>query len=449
MSLLVDPESKAPLAPPPPRPAKTSPATSDAPQAAAKLYRTIWRWHFYAGMAIAPFLFTVAATGGLYVFKSEIESLLYADLIHVTPGEQRVSYESLNAAALASMPADFHVSQFIVPLEPDEAVGVNGMLDDGFHRVYVDPYRGEVLGTIEPNNFFTIVLSIHRTLFIGTVGRIVVELTTCWAIVVFISGVYLWWPRNGGGAWGIWLPRWRGWSYVSLRDVHAVSGAYVAIVALVIAFTGLFYSYFWGQGYRYVGKTTGAFDVFRSPPNATAPTGGTPLDLDAVIAKAATAMPGLTLTVRPPADPTHAYVVFGSTPYGATTDAMVAIDQGAGEILEQRTNSDFPALARWLTWNYPLHVGSILGLWTKIPWLIVCLVLMIAPLTGVWMWWLRRPTGTAGLPKRYRDVAIPRAIAVLIVALCLFLPVVGISLAVILAVDWLWSRRALRRTSIA
>jgi len=29
------------------------------------LYRTIWRWHFYAGLIVLPFLLWLAITGGL------------------------------------------------------------------------------------------------------------------------------------------------------------------------------------------------------------------------------------------------------------------------------------------------------------------------------------------------------------------------------------------------
>ncbi len=39
-------------------------------------YRVIWRWHFYAGMIIAPALIVVAATGAIYIFKDELEAVI-------------------------------------------------------------------------------------------------------------------------------------------------------------------------------------------------------------------------------------------------------------------------------------------------------------------------------------------------------------------------------------
>src|SRR5690349_22141966 len=38
-----------------------------------RLYRVVWRWHFYAGMIITLPLIVVAATGGLYIFKDRSE----------------------------------------------------------------------------------------------------------------------------------------------------------------------------------------------------------------------------------------------------------------------------------------------------------------------------------------------------------------------------------------
>lgn len=48
-------------------------------------YQWIWRWHFYAGVVFAPFLLVLAITGGIYLFKAEIEHKLYEDWYDVTP----------------------------------------------------------------------------------------------------------------------------------------------------------------------------------------------------------------------------------------------------------------------------------------------------------------------------------------------------------------------------
>ena len=45
------------------------------------LYRAFWRWHFYAGLFVLPFLALLAVTGSIYLFKPEVERLVYGNWI--------------------------------------------------------------------------------------------------------------------------------------------------------------------------------------------------------------------------------------------------------------------------------------------------------------------------------------------------------------------------------
>jgi uncharacterized iron-regulated membrane protein len=40
------------------------------------LYRTLWRWHFYAGLFCVPFIIILALSGSLYLFKPQVEAWL-------------------------------------------------------------------------------------------------------------------------------------------------------------------------------------------------------------------------------------------------------------------------------------------------------------------------------------------------------------------------------------
>ena len=37
------------------------------------LYRTIWRWHFYAALYVVPFVVILSLTGAIYLFKPQID----------------------------------------------------------------------------------------------------------------------------------------------------------------------------------------------------------------------------------------------------------------------------------------------------------------------------------------------------------------------------------------
>lgn len=50
-------------------------APERASRPAASFYRAVWRWHFYSGLITLPFLILLAVTGGLYLFRAEIDGL--------------------------------------------------------------------------------------------------------------------------------------------------------------------------------------------------------------------------------------------------------------------------------------------------------------------------------------------------------------------------------------
>jgi uncharacterized iron-regulated membrane protein len=227
----------------------TPPADTRQSAIGDRLHRVIWRWHFYAGMIVAPALIVVAATGALYIFKNELEALLHPGVTYVEPAADRVSYAQQLAAARASVPTPVNIGLMQVFANPKRATAI-AMAGEKFQMSYVDPYRGQYLGAIEQGGFFDIVLKLHRQLFLGTTGRIVIELTTCWAIVLVATGMYLWWPRKWNQLWGVWLPRLRRKPYVALRDLHSVGGIYVGIIAILISLTGLIYTYAWGSGFQ-------------------------------------------------------------------------------------------------------------------------------------------------------------------------------------------------------
>ena len=59
----------------PPSPAPASPTAR--PRIHTDVYRAVWRWHFYAGLLVLPFLIWLAVTGGLFVFKDTIDDVFH------------------------------------------------------------------------------------------------------------------------------------------------------------------------------------------------------------------------------------------------------------------------------------------------------------------------------------------------------------------------------------
>lgn len=57
------------------------------------LYRAAWRWHFYAGVFVTPFLLLLALTGLVMLFAPQIERLQYRAFLTVTPGQTALSLD--------------------------------------------------------------------------------------------------------------------------------------------------------------------------------------------------------------------------------------------------------------------------------------------------------------------------------------------------------------------
>jgi uncharacterized iron-regulated membrane protein len=67
-------------------------------------YRTVWRWHFYAGLFCIPFVIVLAISGSIYLFKEEIEDLLERPYNNLAVQAPAAPASRQAAAALASFP---------------------------------------------------------------------------------------------------------------------------------------------------------------------------------------------------------------------------------------------------------------------------------------------------------------------------------------------------------
>lgn len=226
------------------------------------LYRTIWRWHFYAGLFVIPFILILSLTGAAYLFKPQIDRWEERDWRGLAAA-QPVDADAQVAAALAAFPgAAFH--SYRIPEAPGEAAVIHLGLPGGTMRdVAVSP-QGRVIGSADPDQRWTAWLArLHGKLLLGLGGGILVELAASWAIVMILTGLYLWWPRGRGLAGVVW-PRLRLGGRAALRDLHAVTGFWVSGLALVLLTTALPWTDIWATGFRAVraemGWVSGAQD---------------------------------------------------------------------------------------------------------------------------------------------------------------------------------------------
>lgn len=437
---------------------KPSVSAEKSPGKKPGLYQVVWRWHFYAGLLVAPILLLVTVTGAIYVFRTELTEWRDHSLLYVEPQGERTSYEQLKA--VAEQAAQPHEIEAVV-LNPEENRSVRFVADaaeehedghDHAHQhlhIYVNPYTAEVLGErIAEQDFFAVVLQLHRNLMLGTTGRYVTELVTSWGLVLMATGLYLWWPRGKKNA-GVWLPRLKGKLYPVLRDWHAVSGFYLLPFAVLILATGMFFTVIWGGTFNKSVQAAGQWpeawfgDQESIPPSENAQAAS----LDAVVATVLQyARPHDTVTIFPADGPDVAHKAWYIQDEDKNSYNMVAVDQYTAAKVASMSSNEVPPLYKLRLLTVSIHMGQIFGLPTKILALLTSIGLMALSVTGLWMWWKRRPNGRTGFPRRPAMAAFPLWGWLVVVAFGILLPVAGVSFLLVGMLDWLWS---IRRNRVA
>ncbi|MCP9496729.1 MAG: PepSY domain-containing protein [Pyrinomonadaceae bacterium MAG19_C2-C3] len=422
-----------------------------SPSRESRLYQVIWRWHFYAGLIVLPVVLLASVTGALYVFKSEIEPLMYpqmfvaASSVDAANRASTVSLDTQIENAKRLVPANARLLSVRVSVDLSRATEIAYRVPDHryeYHYAFVDPYTAAPRGVLRyGETFFDIVLRLHTDIYAGTAGRILVELATSWSVVLLVTGVYLWLPRKRERFWGVWLPRLGDKrKYVFWRDLHTVPAFYLALLTFLVLFSGLFLAYFFGQGYQALTYATGnypavLFDPPASIPRAEVAAVGYQQVVDTVRPHAT----GGDLLIDKPYNAENSFTVYVTERDSThpTRTRQFIIEQYTGAILATTSFGDAPLMSKLSLLAYPVHVGSIYGLPTKILAFLVCLALVFLSITGAWMWWLRRPQNKTGFPRK-PEKSVNKWLVIVIILLGVLMPTVGLSLVVIIAVDKTW-----------
>ncbi|CAM2165981.1 PepSY domain-containing protein [Paraburkholderia sacchari] len=228
-------------------------------------YRTLWRWHFYAGLFVMPFLIVLAITGTIYCFQPQIEPLLYPHRLVVAPAATpRLPADTLLARARDAMPPGARLVRAHVEANPARSAEFVFARDGGVKEsVYVNPYSGEVLGTLDvESRFMQVDRMLHRKLLLGKTGELLMELAACWTLVMIVTGVALWWPRQAGArdasglASGLasiraalW-PRFGATGRPFWKSLHSTIGIWLAVGALLFVVSGLPWTGSWGKQFK-------------------------------------------------------------------------------------------------------------------------------------------------------------------------------------------------------
>ena len=443
--------------------------SADTPAArTTRLHRTIFRLHFYAGLIVAPFVLILSITGAIYLFVTEIEDIAHPSWRFVQTQGAHLPADRIVDGALTAFPGA-QPTRADLPTTPNRTAVVFLTPENGEpFRVYVDPETGHALGSFIYGQTLTGVSDrLHGSLLLGDTGDLIVELASCWAIVLILTGLYLWWPRSGNRFWGVFLPRFTK-GRLFWRDMHAVTGVWVSGLLLFLIVTGLPWATNWGGNFERVIASAGLgypasyrthinHAATASTPQSTlvqtAP--GIPWTLQqapaphsAHFAHAGHVMPisvgeaarifareGLTTAYRLnyPRDEHDVFTAYTypDQPEGQRT---IHIDQYSGAVLNDVNFADYGPAAQAIEWGVAIHMGNYFGVPNQILMLIAALGGAVLSLTGPIMWLMRRKSGL-NAPETFSSGQIVWGVALFLLALGIVFPVLGATALALFAVE--------------
>ncbi|MBD8008415.1 PepSY domain-containing protein [Acinetobacter pecorum] len=208
--------------------------------------KTFFQIHWFLGITAGLILSIMGVTGAIYSYEQQILKWMNSDSYTVqvqqrdklTPAQL---YQHFNHTA-----PDMKINSITVAQDPSASSTVN-VAKEGARRgqnIMVNPYTAEVLPEIKGREFFQFVQQLHRNLTVGLVGKQITGACTLMLIFFVLSGLYLRWPkRHSIKQWLFIKPQLKGRNFI--WDLHAVVGTWVVIFYLILACTGLYWSYDW------------------------------------------------------------------------------------------------------------------------------------------------------------------------------------------------------------
>ncbi|HEY5978216.1 MAG TPA: PepSY domain-containing protein [Microlunatus sp.] len=477
----------------PPAGPSTPPGRGRRPR--PQLFAGMWRWHFYASFLVIPVLAVLAVTGLIYLFRFQLEPALHPDVLRVAPAasdERTVGYDAQRAAVEQALDRDGLRDAYIVSMtEPGRSAQPTRFTvvlpDETSRDFYVNPYTNEVLGSLDPDRTLSgIAVRLHGELMTGKIGDAVIELGACWAIVMALTGYYLfvrgWRSRRratrqaradttlvrGMGA--------RALTDARLRQTHAVVGALAGVTLLGLLVSGLPWTGVWGARvqqlvtaggsslwsddhggasqptttmdeslpHSHAGEVPWGLGASQRPTSDVGDVTGSIANLDTAVVVADEHGLQHPYTILLPDTPDGTFAVIGYAFHSPGQERTVHVDRYTGAVVGTYGYADYAGLAKAVSQGIALHEGRRFGTLNLVLSAAMCLGIVVLCVSGPIMWWRRRPknAGRIGAPRGRLPIAATPAVLVAVVALGLLLPLFGLSLIAILVLDRLVLRRS-------
>lgn len=465
--------------------------------APSPLYRAIWRWHFYAGLYVIPFILMLCVTGLAILWFTAIDPE-YGDWLEVAPGNQALTIPAQAEAALAVYP-NGRIGQYIAPVAGDNPALFRVDLAEGARMLAVDPYRGTILrDTLVGDTWEEFATLVHGTLLIGEdggIGDTLIEIAAGLGIVLVLTGLYMWWPRDGITWRERLLPRLTATRHAKggrtfWKSLHGAIGFWLGLILVFFFITGLTWAGVWGEKFTQAWSTFPAEKWDNVPlsddahasmnPGATKDvpwaleqtqmpesdphaghsgmSGDMPMDmpmnttvtLESIVALGREIGFDGRFQVAAPADEKGVWTLSqDSMSYDSpdpTADRTVHVDQYSGRVLAEVAFDDYALPGKAMAIGIALHEGQ-MGIWNIALNIAYCLGVILLCVGGIVMWWQRRPAGAVGAPPYPANYRLPGVILLIALGVCVLFPLTGAAIVAFALIDLVVLRSGRAKTA--
>lgn len=366
-----------------------------------KRVRLWYRVHKWASFVCTAFLLVACVTGLPLVFEDEISNWLnprhYADLPASTP---LANLDRLVADARLIYPGQIVTSVFVDDDEPQVFVSLAPSWMEfkanpkSRRFVRFDARTGAVLEHSKPpaeqhQTFLGLMLRLHRDLFAGLSGELLLAAMALLFVTATVSGVLLYGPFTRKLEFG--TLRINASPRLKWLDLHNLLGVVTLAWALVVGATGVMNEL--STPLFAVWQRTDVLAMLEPWKGKAPPDKGELSSVQAAFNTTRRALPGmiatsLTFPGGELGSPYH-YLLFaeGDTPLTSRLSSPVLIDARTGKLTAVVR---MPWYLRTLEVSRPLHFGDYGGLPLKIIWALFDVVLIFVLISGICLWLYRR-----------------------------------------------------------
>lgn len=369
--------------------------------------------HLWLSIPFGIIIAIVCLTGSILVFETEILELCYPSRYFV----KEVKGEPLSPAALIEsarqqLPGSVQINGIRVSSDPKRTYQL--VLPGKKAAGFIDPYTGEVTGMDDGQGFFMKMMRLHRWLLDEykrdgsfSWGKSIVGYATLVLAIIIMSGIVIWYPRNKKVLKNRLKVKTKAGWFRFFYDLHVSGGFYAALLLLVLALTGLTWSFGWYRNafYNVFGVSTNQPQAHHAPSpsspkevsggkGAKDKNGGSPerkgkeqkkidyVRWAEVLSSLKDIYPDFnSITIQ------DGSATVSTANYGNTRGSdRYSFDPATGEITEIQLYKDLPKSGKIRGWIYSVHIGSWGGMTTRILTCLVSLLGAVFAITGYYFW---------------------------------------------------------------